>query len=130
MNNMSNNMNPTLTAAAKRDRMKRAGEFFRNRRKILGLSRADMAKRLGLTLGSHVSHVERGDARIAPDAVHNWAQALEFEPAQFSQHLATLYGPESAWQSAGESGRLSPDDEVALQRMRRELHGVRLVPAV
>jgi transcriptional regulator with XRE-family HTH domain len=66
---------------------KQFGGYIRNRRLSLGLSRADLAHRLGLILGSHVSHVERGEARISPEALHNWAQALELEPQTLSTFL-------------------------------------------
>lgn len=69
---------------------KQFGRFVRARRLSLGLSRADLAHRLGLVLGSHVSHVERGEARIAENAVTNWAHALEIEPANLSQQLKLL----------------------------------------
>ena len=69
---------------------KRVGQFIRDRRRDLGLSRAQLARRLGFVLGSVVSHVERGDARIAPQAIQNWAQALEMDPAAFAKELSVL----------------------------------------
>lgn len=77
------NLNRSLAA-------KRVGQFIRDRRRDLGLSRAQLARRLGFVLGSVVSHVERGDARIAPQAIQNWAQALEMDPAPFAKELGVL----------------------------------------
>lgn len=71
---------------------KRIGQFVRNRRRNLGLSRAQLARRLGFVLGSVVSHVERGDARIAPQAMGDWARALEMDPAEFAKEIASLDG--------------------------------------
>ena len=71
---------------------KRVGMYVRERRCHLGLSRAELARRLGFVLGSVVSHVERGDARIAPEAMAGWARALELEPAIFAGDLAALSG--------------------------------------
>ena len=69
---------------------KQFGRYVRARRLSLGLSRADLARRLGLILGSHISHVERGEARIAEDAVTNWANALEIEPFSLAEQLKRL----------------------------------------
>ncbi|HKO88898.1 MAG TPA: helix-turn-helix transcriptional regulator [Burkholderiales bacterium] len=69
---------------------KQFGRYIRARRLSLGLSRADLAHRLGLILGSHVSHVERGETRIADDAVTNWAKALEIDPGNLSEQLKML----------------------------------------
>lgn len=71
---------------------KRIGQFIRERRRTLGLSRAQLARRLGFVLGSVVSHVERGDARIAPQAMGDWACALEMDPAAFAKEIAALDG--------------------------------------
>ena len=71
---------------------KRIGTYVRERRRSLGLSRAELARRLGFVLGSVVSHVERGDARIAPEALAGWARALELELATFAADLAALSG--------------------------------------
>ncbi len=71
---------------------KRIGTYVRERRRGLGLSRAELARRLGFVLGSVVSHVERGDARIAPEAMAGWARALELEPTTFADDVAALNG--------------------------------------
>jgi len=71
---------------------KRIGQFIRDRRLALGLSRAQLARRLGFVLGSVVSHVERGDARIAPQAMGDWARALEMDPVAFAKEIAALDG--------------------------------------
>ena len=64
---------------------KRFGRYVRGQRLRLGLSRAELAQRLGLILGSHVSHVERGEARILPGALSDWARALEIDAAVLKQ---------------------------------------------
>jgi transcriptional regulator with XRE-family HTH domain len=69
---------------------KRIGRYVRERRLALGLSRAQLARRLGFVLGSVVSHVERGSSRIAPNALANWAHALEMDPGAFSRDMARL----------------------------------------
>ena len=66
---------------------KQFGRFIRGRRISLGLSRAELAQRLGLILGSHVSHVERGETRISPGALPNWARALEIDTAALIEAL-------------------------------------------
>src|SRR5262245_16879708 len=71
---------------------KQVGAFIKDRRRSLGLSRAQLARRLGFVLGSYVSHIERGDARIAPGQVNDWARALELEPQAFRQQLVNLSG--------------------------------------
>jgi len=75
---------------------KRIGMYVRERRRGLGLSRAQLARRLGFVLGSVVSHVERGDTCITPEAVAIWARALEMEPTAFARELSALGGPERA----------------------------------
>lgn len=69
---------------------KKVGQFIKTRRRGLGLSRAQLARRMGFVLGSYVSHIERGDARIAPNALNDWARALELEPQAFRQQLLAL----------------------------------------
>lgn len=69
---------------------KRIGRYVRERRLARGLSRAQLARRLGFVLGSVVSHVERGDARIAPEAMAGWARALELDPSEFAREVAAL----------------------------------------
>jgi len=81
-------VNPSLAA-------KRVGQFVRQRRLHLGLSRAQLARRLGFVLGSVVSHVERGDTRIAPQAMAEWARALEMDPVAFAREVAILGGTET-----------------------------------
>ena len=66
---------------------KEFGLFVRSQRLTLGLSRAQLAHRLGLILGSHVSHVERGEARVSPDAMADWARALEVDLSVLSRYL-------------------------------------------
>ena len=66
---------------------KEFGLYVRSRRLALGLSRAELAHRLGLILGSHVSHVERGEARVSPGAMADWARALEVEPRALSKYM-------------------------------------------
>lgn len=82
---------------------KRVGMYVRTRRRSLGLSRAQLAQRLGFVLGSVITHVERGDARIAPEAMANWAAALELDPAQFAKELAVLGKVDPAADTAGSS---------------------------
>src|SRR5688572_2159813 len=74
---------------------KQFGRFIRGRRLSLGLSRADLAQRLGLILGSHVSHVERGETRITPDALPNWARALEIDTAALIEALGDERGAQT-----------------------------------
>ena len=75
---------------------KRVGMYVRERRRHLGLSRAELARRLGFVLGSVVSHVERGAPTAAPSGPRvrapGWARALELEPATFAGDLAALSG--------------------------------------
>lgn len=80
---------PILSTAAA---AKRVGLYVRNRRQSLGLSRAQLARRLGFVLGSVISHVERGDARIAPHALADWARALELDPDTFAEEIAAMTG--------------------------------------
>lgn len=74
---------------------KRIGTYVRARRLALGLSRAQLAQRLGFVLGSVITHVERGSSQIAPQAVEGWALALELDPAAFAGDLGRL-GHDSA----------------------------------
>ena len=92
---------------------KQFGRYVRARRLSLGLSRAELARRLGLILGSHVSHVERGEARIADDAIANWAQALEIEPGSFSQQIQTL-APEGQTLTVDRSHPMANAAQIAL----------------
>lgn len=83
---------PVTTLAAKR-----IGRYVRERRLARGLSRAQLARRLGFVLGSVVSHVERGDARIAPEAMAGWARALELDPSEFAREVAALVAADKTY---------------------------------
>lgn len=86
---------------------KRIGCHVRERRLALGLSRAQLARRLGFVLGSVVSHVERGSSRIAPQALADWARALELDPAVFARDMARLgHGTQVALADEQETPRL------------------------
>jgi transcriptional regulator with XRE-family HTH domain len=75
---------------------KKFGRYVRSLRLKLGLSRAELAQRLGLILGSHVSHVERGEARISPGALADWARALEIDPVMLKQAQAECDAAQAA----------------------------------
>lgn len=93
---------------------KQLGGYIRSRRLSLGLSRADLARRLGLILGSHISHVERGEARISPAALDNWAQALEVEPQAFSEQLETVLREDEAHTLTLKAGASDLMPQIAL----------------
>lgn len=83
---------------------KRFGRYVRGLRLRLGLSRADLAQRLGLILGSHVSHVERGEARISPGSLADWARALEVDAAALKQAQDQADEPQAAPRSVDRGG--------------------------
>ena len=74
---------------------RQVGRYIRSRRLALGLSRADLARRLNLVLGSHISHVERGEGHIASEAMVLWAHALEIDTATFIQQMDYFYSAEA-----------------------------------
>ena len=56
------------------------GERLKKKRKELGLSQEELAKRLGLKSKSTICKIERGDDNLTTTAIRKYANALNVEP--------------------------------------------------
>jgi transcriptional regulator with XRE-family HTH domain len=80
------------TEEAKRLR-KAGGQYIRGLRQRAGMSQLDLANALGLTYYTFVSQVENGAARVPPEALGKWAQALRVPSREFAIELLSYYDP-------------------------------------
>ncbi|SBV99509.1 hypothetical protein KL86APRO_11174 [uncultured Alphaproteobacteria bacterium] len=66
---------------------KSAGAWLKAQREAEGLSRRDVAERVGLTYHIFVDHVEAGNGRIRAEELTRWADALRVERVEFVKRL-------------------------------------------
>lgn len=72
---------------------KQAGLYLRKLREGRELTQNDLAKLLGIEYYTFVSQVETGNARVPPENIIKWAQALKVEPAELAMNLLKFYDP-------------------------------------
>lgn len=72
---------------------KQAGKYIRSLRESRDLTQNDLAKLLGLDYYTFVSQVETGHARVPPESIAEWAQALRVPVAEFAMNLLKFYDP-------------------------------------
>lgn len=90
---MANLKLKTTDGAVYRELRKEAGTYIRKLRGDADLSQSDLAKKLDLTFYSFISQVETGVTRIPPDAMGDWARALNVSTKQFAKTLLRYYDP-------------------------------------
>lgn len=75
-------------------RRRKAGRYIARIRTQAGLSQLDLARRLGFGYYTFISQVETGRSRVPPDAIRDWASALQVDEASFARTLLRHYEPE------------------------------------
>jgi predicted transcriptional regulator len=78
------------------------GQAFKRRRRALGLTQAELARRIGTTQ-SYIAAVERGDRETRWNTVLEIARALELEP---------MLVPRERLPAVEAALHLSPEDDV------------------
>lgn len=77
---------------------KQAGVYLKHLREEAELTQLQLAKELGLDYAQMVSHVEIGKARVPPDKIIPWAQAVKKDPREVARELLKFYDP-YMWQA-------------------------------
>ena len=72
---------------------KQAGKYLKTLRESRDLTQNDLAKLLGLDYYTFISQVENGFARVPPENIAKWAQALRVDVAEFAMNLLKFYDP-------------------------------------
>tara|TARA_Y100000593_G_scaffold33985_1_gene66703 strand:- start:580 stop:882 length:303 start_codon:yes stop_codon:yes gene_type:complete len=72
---------------------KEAGSQVRQWRLDQDLTQRDLAQKLGLDYYTFVSQVETGAARVPPEAIADWAKALNKDVRAFAKFLLRHYDP-------------------------------------
>lgn len=73
---------------------KKAGRYVAQLRKSRGLTQRELAANLGYAYWGFVSQVENGIAKVPPDKIRQWANALTIRPDWFAKTLLSYYEPE------------------------------------
>lgn len=77
---------------------KKAGVYLKQIREEADLTQLQLAKELGLDYTQMISHVETGKARVPPDKIIPWAQAVKRDPREVARELLKFYDP-YMWQA-------------------------------
>lgn len=72
---------------------KQAGKYVKGLREAAGLTQMEVTKKIGVDYYTLVSQVERGLARIPPDKIADWADAVGVDRKMFAQRLLEHYDP-------------------------------------
>lgn len=77
---------------------KKAGLYLKQLREEAEMTQLQLSKELGLDYAQMVSHVEIGKARVPPDKIIPWAQAVKRDPREVARELLKFYDP-YMWQA-------------------------------
>ncbi len=72
---------------------KAAGSYLRELREAVPLTQQELARAVGMDYYTTVSQIERGQARVPPDKLQAFADALQAEPKAFAARLLMHYDP-------------------------------------
>lgn len=89
---MSHTVYKKASPEAKRLR-KEAGVYVKRLREKSEMSQLDLANKLGLEYYTFISQVENGVTRVPPEALRDWAKALDVEVDVFAKNLLRFYDP-------------------------------------
>lgn len=70
-----------------------AGSYVRSLREALGITQRELSVKLKLDYYTFISQVETGASRVPPDAIVQWARALNVKPEEFARKLLGFYDP-------------------------------------
>lgn len=77
---------------------KKAGVYLKGLREKAEITQLQLARELGLEYPQMVSHVEIGKARVPPDKIIPWANAVKQDPREVARELLKFYDP-YMWQA-------------------------------
>ena len=72
-----------------------AGAYIKGLREAIEpkMTQRELAEKLKLSYYTFISQVETGTARVPPEDLINWAEALDVDPAEFATKLLSYYDP-------------------------------------
>ena len=72
---------------------KQGGRWLKGLREAAGLSQAELAQRLDMSVYTFISQIENGRGRIPPDRYESWAHVLKVPAVEFVRKLLIFYDP-------------------------------------
>tara|TARA_Y100000766_G_C18868283_1_gene586940 strand:+ start:374 stop:712 length:339 start_codon:yes stop_codon:yes gene_type:complete len=69
------------------------GAWLKSLREARGLSQRQLASRVSVEYYTFISQIESGKGRVPAERLVEWADALEYDRAQFAKTLMKYYDP-------------------------------------